>query len=129
MANTAAKVSSSPNHLTYLLTGDGTVAGPTIASATILADMEPGPLKDAWAASYANQAAMRTALLGGGADCEARVQLVATGVDVTAEKNQPTVDVDVDAVTATRAEINIGMSDTTGQIAYLHLSHRHSMIV
>jgi hypothetical protein len=128
MANTATKVSASPNYLTYLLTGDGTVAGPTIANATILADMEDGPLKDAWKLAYANQAAMRVALLGGGADCRMAIQLVATGVDVTAQVNQPVADVDVDAVSATKAEINIGMSDTTGQLAYLHISHAHSIV-
>jgi len=129
VANTAVKVSSSENHLTYLLTGDGTVVGPTIPSATLLADMNVGgPLWEAWNTTYANQAAMRTALLGGGANCEISIQLVATGVDVTAEKNQVTADVDVDAVTATKAELNIGMSDTTGQLAYLHIKHRHSIV-
>lgn len=127
MANTAVVQSTSPNHITYLLTGDGTVAGPTIANAAILAAMEPGPLKDAWNKTYADQDAMRTALLGGGENCEANIQLLATGADVTAEVNQPVADVDVDAVTATKAEINIGMSDTTGQIAMLTLKHRHSI--
>ena len=127
MANTATLVSSSRNHLTYLLTGDGTVSGPTIPSATILADMAEGPLRNAWNATYANQAAMRTALLGGGADCVAGIQLVATGVDVTAQTNQVVTDVDTDAVTPTKAEINVGMSDTTGQLAYLTLTHYHSI--
>ena len=128
MANTAAKVSSSPGHLTYLLTGDGTQVGPTVANATILADMAPGPLRDAWNKTYADQAAMRTALLGGGQSCEASVQLVVAVADITAEENQISVDVDTDAVTATKAEINIGMSDTTGQLAYLHIKHRHSIV-
>jgi len=129
VANTAVKVSSSPNHLTYLLTGDGTVIGPTIANATIVADMpENGPLWAAWNRTYGNQAAMRTALLGGGAECEVSIQLVATGVDVTAERNQVTIDTDTDAVTATKAEINVGMSVTTGQLAFLHIKHRHSVI-
>ena len=127
MANTAVKVSSSANHITYILTGDGTVVGPTVANATVLADMDHGPLRDAWNDTYANQAAMRTALLGGGANCEVSVQQVASVNDVTAEVNQIAVDVDVDGVTATKAEINLGMSDTTGQIAYLHIKHRHSI--
>lgn len=127
MANTATKASASPNHLTYQLAGDGTQVGPTIASATILNDMVPGPLKQAWESAYADQAAMRTALLGGGANCEVSVQLAVAVADVTAEENQISVDVDVDAVTASRAEINIGMSDTTGQIAFLHIKHRHSI--
>jgi hypothetical protein len=129
MVNTAVKVSSSANHLTYILTGDGTQVGPTIASATILADMEVGgPLWAAWNAPYANQAAMRTALLGRGANCEVAVQLVVAVNDVTAEENQISVDVDTDAVTVTKAEINIAMSDTTGQIAYLHISRDHSLV-
>ena len=128
MANTATKASASPNRLTYQLAGDGTQVGPTIASATLLADMVPGPLKDAWTAAYASQAAMRTALLGGGAGCKVSVQLAVAVSDVTAEENQISVDVDADAVTATRAEINIGMSDTTGQIAFLHIEHIHSLV-
>ena len=136
MANTAVKVSASPNHLTYILTGDGTQVGPTIASSVILADMVPGPLRDAWNAVLTTQAVMRNQLLGGlpgtttgsEGNCEASVQLLTSGKDVTAEINQITVDVDVDAVTVTKAEINIAMSDTTGQIAMLHLKHRHSII-
>jgi len=128
MANTAVKVSASPNRLTYLLTGDGTVAGPTIANATILADMVNGPLKDKWNAVLTTQAAMRTALLGRGSHCAIELQLVATGVDVTAQTNQVVADVDTDAVTVTKAEINVGMSNTTGQLAYMHLVHDHSIV-
>lgn len=128
MANTATLQSASPNHITYLLTGDGTVAGPTIANATLLADMVDGPLKDAWNATYATQAAMRTALLGGGAKCCASIQLMVTPVDTTAQANQVVADVDVDAVTATKAELNISMSDTTGQLAMLTLTHWHSIV-
>lgn len=128
MANTATKVSASPNHLTYLLTGDGTQVGPTIANATLLADMVVGgPLWEKWFKTYADQAAMRTALLGGGEACRVIIQLVASGVDVTAEKNQVTCDVDTDAVSVTKAEINLAMSDTTGQLAYLHIEHIHSL--
>ena len=135
MVNTAVKVSASPNHLTYILTGDGTQVGPTIANSVILADMVPGPLKDAWSAVLTTQAVMRNQLLGGlpGAttgsegSCFANLQLLASGKDVTAEINQPTVDVDTDAVTATKAEINIAMSDTTGQVAMLHLIHKNSL--
>ncbi len=123
MANTATLVSSSANHITYRLDGDGTVVGPTIANATLLADMKPGPLRDSWNKVLTTQAAMRIALLGGGDDCRASIQLVATGVDVTAQVDQVVADV----VTITKAEINIGMSDTTGQIAYLTLEKYHSM--
>jgi outer membrane murein-binding lipoprotein Lpp len=128
-ANTATKQTRSQNRLTYLLVGDGTQVGPTIANATILQDMEfQGPLFDAWNRTYATQATMRTALLAGGANCYAIIQLRTAVKDVTAEINQPSVDVDADAVTATKAEINITMSDTTGQEAYLHLIHMHSLI-
>lgn len=131
MANTAAVASVSLNHITYLLTGDGTVAGPTIANATLLADMivaGEGPLYQAWNTPWVTQAAMRTALLGGGAQCVAEVQVVATPVDTTAQVNQIAIDVDTDAVTVTKAEINVQMSDTTGQLAYLTLSHWHSIV-
>lgn len=129
MANTATKVSASLNHLVYLLTGDGTVAGPTIANATLLDDMVVGgPLYNEWNKTYANQAAMRSALLGGLNGCEANIQLVASPVDTTAERNQVFVDVDTDAVTATKAEINVSMSDTAGQLAYLKIVHWHTMI-
>lgn len=128
MANTATKISATPNRLTYRLNGDGTVLGPTIPNATILADMVKGPLRDAWNKTYANQAAMRDALLGRGQGCSISIQLAATPVQTTAEQNLVTADVDVDAVTATKAELNIAMSDTTGQIAYLHIEHDFSMV-
>lgn len=137
MVNTAAKVSASPNHLTYLLTGDGAVIGPTIANATLLADMVAGPLYDAYNAVLTTQAVMRAQLIGGlrpttaglgpGA-CDMDLHMITTVKDVTAEINQCSVDVDTDAVTITKAEINITMSDTTGQIGYLTLRHRHSLI-
>lgn len=127
MANTAVKQVATPYRLVYLLTGDGTVQGPTIASATILADMVAGPLLDLWTAAYANQAAMRTALLYS-QNGRMLIQLQNAVNDVTAEQNQVAADVDVDAVTATRAEINIEMSDTTGQIAVLTLEYLHSII-
>lgn len=127
MANTAALQTATPYRVVYLLTGDGTVAGPTLDSALLLADMVAGPLKDVFSASYNNQAAMRTACLAS-QPARAIVQMRATVNDVTAEKNQVSVDVDVDAVTATRPEVNITMSDTTGQVAYLTLEVLHSII-
>ena len=128
MANPApVLLTATPYRVVYLLEGDGTVVGPTITNATLLADMVAGPLKDVYNATYAGQATMRTACLTS-APCRAIVQLRATGNDVTAEKNQITVDVDVDAVTATKPEVNITMSDTTGQFAYLTLEHLHSII-
>lgn len=133
MANTATKVSATPNRLSYLLTGDGTVAGPTIANATILADCVSGPLREAWNQVLTTQAAMRAALLGGlngpaGLGCFAIIQLVVAVADTTAQVNQACADVDTDAVSTTKAEINVGMSDTTGTLAYLHLVHLHSVV-
>lgn len=129
MANTAVKISSSPNHLSYLLTGDGTVVGPTIANATLLADMEnKGPLYEAWFTVWTTQAAMRSALLGGGARCMASLLMLTTVADTTAQINQPSVDVDTDAVSVTKAEINITMSDTTGTLGILTLEHYHSIM-
>ena len=134
MVNTCVKVSASPNHLTYILTGDGTATGLTVANATILADMVAGPLKAAWAQPFALAVAttvMRPQLLGGATPrfCDANLQMAATGVDTTGDRNQLTIDVDYDATTATNAEINIGaFSDTTGQIAFLTLRHRHTIV-
>lgn len=134
MANTAVKASAGPCHLSYELTGDGTVAGPTVANATLLADMHNGgPLFDAWNSTFANQAAMRTALLGGAGGvnrqgCYCNLQMAVTVTDTNAEVNQACADVDTDAVTATKAELNISMSDTTGQIAFLTLIAFHSIV-
>ena len=118
MANTAALIAATPYRLTYLLTGDGTVAGPTIASATMITDSAPGPLRTALQASYANQAAMRTAF-DSGTPARMSLRMRTTVNDVTAEVNQASCDVDVDAVTAARPEVNVTMSDTTGQVAIL----------
>jgi microcystin degradation protein MlrC len=126
MANTAVKVSASPHRLTILLTGDGTVVGPVLDNASLLEMMVEGPLKKAWNKTYANQDAMRNALLAG--DCHAQIQLRESGVDITAQKNQVLIDVDTDAVTASKAEINPSMSDTSGQVAYLHLICSHSLV-
>ncbi len=130
-ANTATKVSASPNHITYRLEANGDGAGPTLANATILADMVSGPLRDAWNKTYASQAAMRSALLGGGQDCSAKIQNAVEGVDATATVNQVTADVDTDAITVTKAEINIAMTaavvGAAGQIAFLTLEHYHSI--
>lgn len=130
MVNIAVKIAAGPHHLSYLLTGDGTQVGPTIANATILADMVPGPLREAWNSVLSSQAVMRSALLGGlasvsacPAGCRAHLLLLTAVQDVTAVINQPSIDVDTDAVTATKAEINITMSATTGQRAVLTLHH------
>lgn len=122
MANTAAEIGeSTPCRMVWLLTGDGTVAGPTIANATILAAMSDGPLKTLWSTAYADQAAMRAALFA----TRGRIAVTyrTTPVQTTAEQGLVVVDVDTDATSPTLPEINIGMSDTTGQIAYLTLEY------
>lgn len=126
MPNTATKKNASPHRLAYELAGDGTVAGPTIANATLLADAATGPLRDALNAVYADQAAMRAALLYGN-PVRILIQLQTAVADVTATVNQIVADVDVDAVTATKPEVNVGMSDATGQVAVLTLEYVHTV--
>lgn len=126
MANVATKVAATQNRLVYSIAGDGTVAGPTIANATLLADMVAGsPLRDLWNATYANQAAMRAALMAN--EGRILITMLTTVADTTAQVNQASVDVDTDAVTATKAEINVTMSDTTGTLMYLSIEHIHSI--
>jgi len=125
MPNTAALQAATPKRAIYLLTGDGTVAGPTIANSVLLADVPAGPLRALLAGPHANQAAMRLALAQ---NCSVKLTLSATPVDTTGQTNQAVVDVDVDAITPTGMEINCGMSDTTGQVATLELNFLHSGI-
>lgn len=120
MANTPVKVTASPYRLVYRITGDGTVAGPTIASSQLIADSAEGPLQDLLKASYANQAAMRVAFMESNPG-RINVRYQTTPVQTTAEQNLAFADVDVDAVTATRPEVNVTMSDTTGQIILLEI--------
>lgn len=126
MANTTALVTSTPYRLVYLLTGDGTVTSPILTSATAITNSTAGPLRDALSASYASQALMQAAFLRGN-PVRTTITLRNAVNDVTAEQNIPTVDVDTDAVTVTRPEFNITMSDTTGQIAYLEIEYIHSI--
>lgn len=120
MPNTATLLTATPYRLVYLLTGDGTVVGPTIASATLIANSVAGPLRDVLSATYASQALMRVAMLQSD-PCRIRAQLRATPVDTTGQANDVVVDVDTDAATVTRPEVNVEMSDTTGQFAYLEI--------
>jgi hypothetical protein len=131
MANTIALVGASKNHLVYLLTGDGTVIGPTRTNAEILADFGTnlGPLYDLFNAAYASQAAMRVALFGTGARMFMQVRVSST--EVNGQITQPVVDVDTDAVSPTKPEINCGMSASNApgsQIVYLYVEHIHSVV-
>lgn len=119
MANVLATTFVSPLRWVFSLTGDGTVAGPVTANSVILTTIPAGPLRDVFNATYADQAAMRAAILGGAAGVRVTVMLANSGADVTAEHNQPNVDVDVDAITATKPELNFNLSDTTGMIVYV----------
>ena len=133
MANTATAKSATPNRLTFELAGDGTVVGPTITNAQLLAAMVAGPLKDAFNATYVTdgtsvQSQMRKNLIYGvpGTDsrgCRMFLTPLVTVADTTAQVNQPSVDVDTDATTATKPEINITMSDTTGTLYALVIEH------
>jgi hypothetical protein len=134
MAWTVLKISASPNHLTYRLTGDGAKTASIIANATILADMVAGPLKNAWNSTFALASAttvLRPQLLGGKTPhfCDANLQMQGAGVFTTGDNDQVAIDVDYDATTATKAEINVGASsDTVGQVGYLTLRHRHTAV-
>jgi hypothetical protein len=126
MANTVTLKSSTPCRLVYEIAGDGTATG-TIASATLITDAVTGPLEDALSASYADQAAMRAAMLYG-APVQIHTQIQTSVADTTAQVNQPAADVDVDAITATRPEINYQMHDTTGQVVLLIVEYVHTLV-
>jgi len=113
-----AVAAATPTRLTLKVTGDGTVAI-LCASADLLAAMDSGPLKTLWNHEWGTQAAMRVALL----ETRGRVSIrPRTVVAVTtAEICGYSADVDADAATATKAELNLQMSDTTGDVVYFDL--------
>lgn len=121
MANTAVLQSASPLRLVYLLTGDGTVAGPALSSSLLLSACPNGPLRTLLDTPVADQAAARVAMLAAPVNC--RVTLMATPVDTTAETNQVVVDANVDAGNGNRPQLILGMSDTTGQVAMLVIEY------
>lgn len=127
MANTATLKYASPYRLVFELAGDGTVLGPNLDSAGLIAGCVDGPLKDALSASYGSLSALRAAFLYGN-PCEMRVTLNVAVNDVTATRNQISVNVASDQVTSTRPSILIEMSDTTGQSATLVVEYSHSII-
>lgn len=107
MAVTATLRSATAQRAVYEVLGDGSATTLTIANATILADLDgtTGPLYQAFNATYDNQAAMRLVIGAGPAS------VTTAGVEI--RMNPRTlggvcaVDVDTDAVTATKPEINI----------------------
>jgi hypothetical protein len=120
MAAAWTKKNSTPNRLLYLVVGDGTVAA-TRTSAQMLADADAGPLKDLLNATYADQAAMRAALLEAHVRVTVRPRLV-SGVATTTVGGY-SADVDTDAVTPTKPEVNVQMNDTTGDEVYVELEY------
>ena len=125
MAASVTLKSATPHRVSFLVEGDGT-ATHTITSAVLLAAMVPGPLYNAWNATYDDQAAMRAALLEGRGRISFRDR--ALPVDTTGEVNRAAADVDADAVTATKAELNLQLSDTDGHDFYLDIEYSHSIV-
>lgn len=125
MANTFTLVANSPNRLAYLLTGDGTVVGPTFSSAQLLGDCPPGPLRrfldTPLTPSGTNDDARAKMLTG--LPVKVSTQLVATPVDTTAESNQVVTSPTTDGGAGNRPSIVCGMSDTTGQVAMLVIEY------
>lgn len=118
MGATVTVKKATRSRLTLLVAGDGT-ATHIITQAVLAAAMVDGPLKTQWTKVHTTQAAMRAALLEekGRIVIRARTQVA----DTTAQVNQPAADVDTDAVSTTKAEINLQLSDTTGQEFYIDL--------
>ena len=133
MAITKTLTKSSPNRLVYLITGDGAAATLTIDSAALITDasaglpsaLSEGPLKSLLSASYANQAAMRSVFGGGNVELLVQVRSAVNSNIVSAQ-----VDVDVDAVTATRPEVNLTFiaAPANGDTAYLVIENKHSVV-
>ena len=127
MAVVAALVSATASRAVYTVTGDGAATSLTIANATLLADLDgtTGPLYQAFNATYANQAAMRAVIGGGPANVstpgvEIRMNPRSLGGVVAA-------DVDTDAVTPTKPEINI-VFPATAAVFYLVLEYVSSVV-
>lgn len=118
MAASVTKTKATPNRLVYLVAGDGEATGATITSATLLADAVSGPLRNSLNASYANQAAMRDVIGEGNVEMSLNARAVsATGL---------LVDVDTDAVTPTKPEINLTFPSTADLAFYLTIEFKHS---
>ena len=131
MANSIVLIGASKNHLVYLLTGDGTIIGPTRTNAQVLADFGTnlGPLYDLFNATYVAQADMRVALFGTGARMFIQIRNGTT--EINGQITQPVVDVDTDAATPTKPEINVGMTASNApasMVAILYIEHIHSVI-
>lgn len=125
MPTTFTKKHAGKHRLVYLAEGDGTVGPATRTNAELLADMEAGPLKDAFNATYANQAAMRAALLEQNVRVNIRKRAVVAGV--TAEVSDWAADVDTDAATPTKAELNVTAPDQNGGACYIEIEYIHSL--
>ena len=121
------KVSSGPNHLTYIWAGDGNETN--VPSATILADTSPGPLRDAWARESNTVSIKRDHVLGrlqpGGSSVAIQRRTIASSaIDLC-------VDVDNDLVTPTRPRLMVSgynAGEEEEPTAYIHLTHDHSIV-
>ena len=122
MPNTATLLKATPYRLVYELVGDGTVAGPTLGNAALQAAAAPGPLKQALDTVFTNQAGARQAMLTG-VPIRVFTQLVISPVDTGAQANQLMADVDIDAGAGNKGEVNVSMSDTTGQYGILTIEY------
>jgi hypothetical protein len=122
MPNTFTLRRATPFRLVYELTGDGTVQGPTLGNATLQAAAPAGPLKQALNTVFADQAAARQGMLMG-VPIRVTTQTIVTPVDTTGQANQLVADVDLDAGAGNKGEVNVSMSDTTGQIGILTIEY------
>jgi hypothetical protein len=123
-ALTATLVKADQYKLTYLLTGDGSDVDVTIANATLLADAVGGPLKNALNKTYTvagvgDQPTMRHTF------GEGPVKMTIRGRSTTQLLG---VDVDTDAVTTTKVEINVvgAVALAVSETAYLDIMFCHS---
>lgn len=121
MAVAFALVAATPNLLRYRVTSAAAEAGNLDAAGAatpdLLTDCPPGPLRAVLAATYANQAAARTALLD------------SSSVDVRINNRLASATWGIDANvngTALRLTATASAADATG--SYLNIEHRHSMI-
>lgn len=122
MAITATLVKSDPYKLTYQLLGDAAATTLVLANALLQTDAKQGSVKNALNQTYANQAAMRQ-VFGQGA-----VKFTIRSRDGGAGWGTAGIDVDVDAVTATKPKINLVASTApAATVAYLDIEFQHSI--
>lgn len=120
MAVAFALVAATPNLLRYRVTSGAAEAGNLDAAGAatpdLLTDCPPGPLRTVLAASYANQAAARTALLeSSNVDVRINNRLASAAWGIDANVNS----------TALRLTATASAADAVG--SYLNIEYRHSI--